>query len=95
MNKKRLAIAIVILGLSFLAYGVFNAPITNEDNIREIYACDRLTKEFRATDIYCSDPKHAPEALMNYSNSFVFVGMALVILGSTYTILNSRLINRK
>jgi len=81
-----LALAILLIGLSVIIYGLATASLTNEAKIRKIYACDRITKEYRPTDIYCINPKTAPEAKKDYGNSFVYSGLAIMALGGIYAV---------
>lgn len=85
MFRKILAFAILLIGLSLIIYGLLTAPLTNEAEIRKIYACDRVTQEIRSTDIACYKPKTAPNAKRNYGNTFVYSGLVIMALGGVYT----------
>ena len=85
MFRKILAFAILLVGLSVIIYGLITASLINEAETRQIYGCDRITKEYRPTDIYCHKPKTAPNAKRNYVNTFVYSGLAIMVLGGIYT----------
>lgn len=56
MNKKILLLFLLLAGIAY-GYMAFHATKNPSDaKIREMFACDRLTKEFRSTDKYCRDP---------------------------------------
>lgn len=86
MSRKILALAILLIGLSVIIYGLITAPLTNEAEIRQTYACDRITKENRSTDTACYKPKTAPNAKRNYGNTLVYGGLAIMALGGIYTV---------
>jgi hypothetical protein len=90
MYKKVLAAFIVIFGLGLTMYGIVNAPVSNEIEIRSIYSCDRLTNEALSTDEYCTDPSSAPEASKQLMNPYVYSGIALIVIGSTYFVVNRK-----
>lgn len=80
MNKKSLTFGTLLLGVFLLAYGIIWAPLANTGEIRNIYSCDRLTRELTETDKYCANPETAPEARKQYSNGFVYSGVAIPLV---------------
>ncbi len=58
INKYLSALIILIIGLSFMTYGMVEAPvIDNSAVIYQKYDCSRGTADARSTDIYCGNPK--------------------------------------
>jgi hypothetical protein len=94
MDKKLLPFSILLLGTLLIAYGFIAAPLSNTEQIRSLYACDRRTKELRSTDVYCAKPESAPEAKKKYTNAVVYSGVALIVVASLYKIASTRSKNK-
>ncbi len=90
MNKKYLELAIIVIGLALIAYGILGANVTNDSEtvILQKYDCGRLEKDARETDKYCYDRASAPEAKFNYGNAFTYSGVAITVLGSVLFVVN-------
>jgi hypothetical protein len=54
----KLSIIVLLVAGSLLAiYFIMNADsIKSEEEINKMFACDRVTTDVRATDIYCDNP---------------------------------------
>ncbi len=90
MIRKTLSISILIIGAFLLFYGVVGAPISNQSEILSNYDCNRLTKEVRNTDIYCSNPEDAPEAKKDFTNVYVYAGAALIVATGIYIAVDTK-----
>jgi hypothetical protein len=84
MKKRLFAVCILTSGLVLIGYGVTTATVVNESMISERYECSRVTKDIRPTDKYCNNLSSAPEAIRDFSNTFVYAGAAVAMLGVLY-----------
>ncbi len=94
MNKKPLALSFILIGVSLVVYGLVKAPISNAAQIRDIYGCNTPIKNafYTYTDSYCYDVASAPEAKKDFGNTFVYNGLAVIVLGSLYLVI---ILNKK
>lgn len=90
MNKKSIALCILLIGITLTIYGFVFAPINNESVIRANYDCERGTLESRPTDMFCVDPGSAPIAQKDFLNIPLYFGVAITVLSGVYIMSLSR-----
>jgi len=88
MVRKAFSISVFFIGVFLFYYGVVRAPVSNQSEILSNYACDRITKEVRNTDVYCSNPKDAPEVRKNLSNIYSYTGATLIVIAGIYFVID-------
>jgi len=77
-HLTRLAVGLVMAGMTFTILGIVTAPLLNSS---EIYKSARCSANDRLNGEYCEFPKRSPQAEIDYSNNKVMVGGALLLGG--------------
>lgn len=91
MRKRNVQAAAVMLliGVLFVFHGVLSPKIINEEEIRSLYSCNRMTDDYLETDKYCTDPSSAPGATKATGNFYTYSGIILIVGTGLYFFLSN------